>query len=260
MKTEGLTKSKDIKGLPDEELIFTNPNVTSRSEGNLFIVSGTEEELKRIAIDIFNHIENNGHPESYEKLVKELIDSEDEGLRPPGFAICFAKEKGKRVLWIQSRSSFNQPDRLRYLKNIVEEATKVFKFPNLEIERGEIERVASTFSPNNKEDFVKRFFTEVKNTKLIPLTEDIWSTLENSDSYGISKNGWDEVQHHAVEGHTNNPRDWQVIKESILKATQINAPIILKFGTQFHLVAGNTRLMVSRAMGIIPDVLLVEMK
>jgi len=41
---------------------------------------------------------------------------------------------------------------------------------------------------------------------------------------------------------------------------EYDRPLILKFGDRYHLVAGNTRLSTAAALGIIPIVLIGELK
>ncbi len=136
-----------------------------------------------------------------------------------------------------------------------------FLFPDIEKERGEIERVAEKYKPENVTEFVNEFYRKAKEAQLIDLTEDLWSVLDNTDSYDISRDGWEKVDEH-VE-HTNNEtgssRDWNDLRKKMEQGQELDAPIILRYKGELHKVSGNTRLMVTRALGVTPKVLLIEM-
>ncbi len=140
-----------------------------------------------------------------------------------------------------------------------EEKISSFIFPNLKTEQDEIVRTAIQFAKEDTTVFLKKFIERAKESEMIVMTEDIWSKLENTDSYDIKKGDWKMVEYHAVEGNPTAPRDWQTLKLRIEKGEQLNAPIICQKGGTLHLVSGNTRLMVSRALEITPSVLWVNM-
>lgn len=139
---------------------------------------------------------------------------------------------------------------------------EAFTFPDITKEAGEIERVAKQYDPEHAEAFALKFVEKAKQSKLIDMTEEMWSKLENTDSFDISKDGWDKVSEHVDHGNKESGanRDWQDIKQKMEQAVVLDAPIILKRLNELHLVSGNTRLMVARALGKIPKVLLVEME
>lgn len=138
---------------------------------------------------------------------------------------------------------------------------EVFIFPNLKDQVGEIERVAQLYAPQNEHDFRENFLEASKQGQLVDLTEDLWSKLENTDSYDIKSGDWEKIEEYInfsnIENGSN--RDWNDLKQKIEQGQQVDAPIILKYDDTFHLVSGNTRLMVSRALGKTPKVLIVEM-
>ena len=129
-----------------------------------------------------------------------------------------------------------------------------FKFPNIESERGEFERVAQTFQI----DADTLIFLAKEEGKLIPLNSSMWDVLENTDSIELSIDDWDLVERHAV--HQDVSRDWESLKVRMETGKQMYAPIVMEFEGRYHLVSGNTRLMVARALGITPKVLLFEYK
>ncbi len=140
------------------------------------------------------------------------------------------------------------------MKESFEDGKEYFKYPNIEAERGEFERVSRTFNV----DIDTLMFLAAEESRLIPLNASIWDVLENTDSNRLEKGNWGEVQA-CSEAHTRI-RDWKKFKNLEESSEPIAAPIILKFGDIYHLVAGNTRLMVARALGITPMVLMFEYK
>ena len=130
------------------------------------------------------------------------------------------------------------------MKESFEAASQAFVYPDIMKEAGEFERVALTFSIDTS---VLLF--QAKDGEMTSLDEDMWQKLENTDSNRFESGDWDKVAEYA----TMAERDWQSIHNS---TSGIDAPIIMKFGDRYHLVAGNTRLMVARARGINPKVLL----
>ena len=138
------------------------------------------------------------------------------------------------------------------------EHPELFRFPDIEAERGEIERTAEDYFPGvDKDAFAKEFITRAKSGRLEPFSEDQWKKLENTDSLQITPGDWETVKHCAEKN--TPPRDWQSLRADIENGVSVKAPIIVRKDAGLHLVAGNTRLMVARALGTIPDVLVVDM-
>ena len=132
---------------------------------------------------------------------------------------------------------------------------EIFTFPNLEKEEGEIERVAKECTDEDPAEFTKRFLDLARQTKLVELSGEVWAALNNTHSQQVEKDTWDTVAHYGrIEG-----RDWQSLKEKIEHGAPLDAPIILKNNSGFHLVSGDTRLMVAKAMGLTPKVLIVDL-
>ncbi len=135
-----------------------------------------------------------------------------------------------------------------------------FGFPNIDKELGEIERVAQKYSPQDVRGFVQAFCEKAKQSQLADLTEEMWSALDNSDSFAVPQNGWDTIEDliNSLNEETGSTRDWKKFKTMMEKGQKVDAPILLKRSGQLHKVSGNTRLMVARAMGRTPKVLVVE--
>ncbi len=137
-------------------------------------------------------------------------------------------------------------------------SSDVFRFPSLKNQIGEIERVANTFDTTNKKSFIEKFMQKARHSTLIGMSEELWKKLENTDSLKILAGDWDAVALHAYHGG-DSPRDWQSLKLRMESGELLDAPIVVKIGNKMHLVSGNTRLMVARALGISPSVLLIDM-
>ena len=132
--------------------------------------------------------------------------------------------------------------------------------PDIQKEQGEIRRVSKeVFHEADAGKFFLRFREAAKTASLLDLSEDAWSRLENTDSHDITPQNWVQVEENAIAGHSDHPRDWQLLRTLYEQDAPIEAPIVLKTGNTLHLVAGNTRLMVARALGITPKILLVEL-
>ena len=123
-----------------------------------------------------------------------------------------------------------------------------WKKPDVDEEQGEIERTALALGIDNYEDIVAK----AKKSKLEPLTEEVWSQLENTDSYDT-----DTVKKADALAREYN-RDIASVFDGMGK--ELPSPIVLlRDGEPPYLVGGNTRLMASRALGHTPKVLLVRM-
>jgi len=137
-------------------------------------------------------------------------------------------------------------------ENLENSRKEYFKYPNIEKEEGEFDRVAVEFGI---ETSVLMF--QAQNGELVQLTEEVLSKLENTDANTFDVGDWDAVHDHSNPDGVHK-RDWESLKTKMEKGEVLDAPIIMKFGDRYHLVSGNTRLMVSRAMGIYPKALIFE--
>jgi hypothetical protein len=123
-----------------------------------------------------------------------------------------------------------------------------WKRPSWSDEYGEFERVGDEMKIDV--GMLKGAFDQ---GRLIPLTDDIWSILDNTDSWAIQS--MEEVlKYSATYG-----RDIKRIIIGLQSNVDMPAPIVLKFsGNQYTLVGGNTRLMAAKALNIRPYVWLME--
>ena len=139
----------------------------------------------------------------------------------------------------------------------IEGTGSMFVFPSFKHEEGEIERVQAHFQINT-ENFVQKFLERALQEKLVKLTDDVWDTLENTDSNpsNLARGDWDAVAEHCNAHEVK--RDWQSLKTKMQGGIQLDAPVIARRGRVLHLLSGNTRLMIARALGKRPEVLIVD--
>lgn len=124
-------------------------------------------------------------------------------------------------------------------------------------EMDEIERAAQDLSRDGKyETSVKEILNVFKNAKETKLDNEVWKKLENTESNQIKKGDMDKVVELAKKYHKSSPLK---LKDAIMSG-EYKPPLILKFGNQYHLVAGNTRLCTAAALGISPKVIIGELK
>ena len=124
-----------------------------------------------------------------------------------------------------------------------------WKKPDLQEEIEEIERTAVDLDID-----ASKLFEDAKKGKIIDLSDDIWSKLDNTDSWDIK----------SIEDARVLADEYDKDIESLIRGFEsgkasIPAPIVLKRQEGgYYLIAGNTRLMVARAFGMIPKIYLVE--
>jgi len=130
----------------------------------------------------------------------------------------------------------------------------VFASPNIQAEKSEFERVAKKFGIDVS---VLTFLAE-RYGKLTELNDDIWSQLKNTDSYKVPVDGHDTAEIYATIAGRNYHAVAEAVYAGVSLGKQLDAPIIIKCGEEYHLVSGNTRLMATRAYGVIPNVWIFE--
>lgn len=122
-------------------------------------------------------------------------------------------------------------------------------------EMDEIERVVQDLSRDEDIDIsVKEVKKKFQDAELKKLTKSIWKKLENTESNEIDKGDMESVEKIAKKYNKTSPTK---LKKS-LESGDYNPPMIIKYNNKYHLVAGNTRLCTAAAMGITPNVLIIE--
>ena len=114
--------------------------------------------------------------------------------------------------------------------------------PIIKAENEEIERTADELGlPYDT------VYNSLVNGDEVTLTDEIWSRLENTDSYDINS------EEEAIELAQYYGKDYK----SILSAEKTPPALILQYSpNKYYLIGGNTRLMFARAKGINPQVIL----
>ena len=123
-------------------------------------------------------------------------------------------------------------------------------------EMDEIQRVVQDLSRHhNFNTTVEDVSKEIENATPQPLKYKIWNQLENSESVDINKGDFDEVFKIANKYQKGNPLK---LKKKFNEGNY-HPPIIARFDDRYWLVAGNTRLCTAKAMGINPNVLIIDL-
>ncbi len=137
--------------------------------------------------------------------------------------------------------------------------------PNIESERGEIERVTKQFlrlEPTDEN--IQQVLESLRAAEMVELSDAQWEKLDNTDSFHKVRPGHVEdakaiTEHYNQTLEPHNQRDFDTLLSVFETAKAIKAPLILRNkGGQTHLVSGNTRLMIARALNIRPKVALAD--
>ena len=159
------------------------------------------------------------------------------------------KEKVKllQIPFIEKRQKQKEEYRRRY--NISESKKDAKK------EGDEIQRAVQDLSRlHNFNTSVSELTRGIVDSSPQPLSSEIWEVLENTESNDIEEGDFDTVFRLAQKYGKSNPL--KLIKK--LKEGSYNPPIIVRYDDQYRLVAGNTRLCTAAALGIVPEVLIVD--
>lgn len=130
------------------------------------------------------------------------------------------------------------------LKQLLLEIENKWEKPSFEEERSEFEKIAEELDLDMSE--LERNFT---NGELRMFPKKIWNQLKNTDS--TKTTSFDDLVQVIQKMKKTDPefdRDWKGIALAIKKGLPMKAPIILKHKKAYYLIAGNTRLMVAKAM------------
>jgi len=116
-------------------------------------------------------------------------------------------------------------------------------------EMGEIDRTAQEFNIP-----IKDLQYAFEAGKEVILGDDIWSKLENTDSYEIKN------LEQAIKLADKYKKDWKSIITAIKEEQQLPLPLVLNWADgKYYLVTGNTRLMIYKALNLQPVVLVANL-
>jgi hypothetical protein len=140
------------------------------------------------------------------------------------------------------------------LKRLLTEIEQKWEKPSFGEEREEFERTAEELDLK-----LEKLHDAFKNGNLRLLPKSIWEKLNNTDS--IKTDSFDSLVQVLQKYKKKDPefeRDWLGMKNAYKKGLPMKAPIVLKHKGEYHLIAGNTRLMVARVLGVQPFVFLIS--
>lgn len=118
--------------------------------------------------------------------------------------------------------------------------------PSFRDELGEFKRISSHFNIS----IVTLWFRFVCGHRT-ELSDEIWSRLHNTDSWETQTT---EYADHAAR---QNNRDIVSLRQAFRDQKPMQMPVVIQRGEEYHLVSGNTRLMVCRSQSIRPQILLI---
>lgn len=135
-----------------------------------------------------------------------------------------------------------------YLKSLISEQKSSWINPSLEGSMDSIENISEDLFIN-PEVIIDSF----PNGSLMYLNKNILDNLQNTDFRKV--NSYLNLVEYIQKNQKSNPeykRDWISIKNALKNKSPIEAPVIMKYKRNYHLLDGNIRLMVSKISGIPP--------
>lgn len=122
-------------------------------------------------------------------------------------------------------------------------------------EEPELKRVVKVLKDLGIETTVEKLLEKLSHTTETKLEPKIWNQLENTESNQIKKGEIKKVIELAKKYNKQNPLE---LKKA-LQSGDYKRPLIVKFGDRYHLISGNTRLSTAAALGLKPQVLIIEL-
>ncbi len=134
--------------------------------------------------------------------------------------------------------------------------------PNLEKEKGELKRAARDFLGD--ESLTQELEETLIGTPPTELSESDWEALENTDSFHNVRFGSVHDAREITEEYNalldkDSKRDFEALLDGFIEGKAMESLTIVKKGKRLHLISGNTRLMIARALGIKPKVIIAEL-
>lgn len=139
--------------------------------------------------------------------------------------------------------------------------------PDFDKEASEIKRILEDFlNQEPSEENVGKIIDILKETPSTQLNYETWSMVENTDSFKNIGPGDIEKAREKCEGYNkelppDKKRDFEDILSGFTEGKEMQMPVIIKSKNGLlHLLSGNTRLMISRALNIQPQVIIGEVE
>jgi hypothetical protein len=135
--------------------------------------------------------------------------------------------------------------------------TIVWVKDNFSVEEHELKRTAAKFSDNDKKvtnenlNYLKKIYS---TTFATPLSISDWRRMTNTDSFTTTTV---EKMNIALE-RNNAPRDIGRIFTQYA-SLKVSCPIAIRLGNNsLELIAGNTRLMAAKVLGVTPKIIILK--
>lgn len=135
-------------------------------------------------------------------------------------------------------------------------------YPDIDEEKEEIIRTAMEFAgfDNDYREEISKIYNAIDRGRIQPLDEAMWSKLTNSDSFQFKLGQVEEAKAYALEAG-KSPEGVDKILAGMRNGQPMQSPIIvIRSDGVPYLVSGNTRLMLARAVGDTPHVVIANMK
>ena len=136
--------------------------------------------------------------------------------------------------------------------------------PDFEKEFGEYERIANTFFKNlGKKEILHKIHETIASATPAELSDEEFEALENSQAWhGVRPGFLEDVEKVIKENieQGGSAKDMPGIIAGFKEGQPMQMPVALTLPNgKNHLVSGNTRLLVARALGIRPRILLIDL-
>lgn len=138
--------------------------------------------------------------------------------------------------------------------------------PDLKKEKGEIERVIRKFLGKEIiEENIEAVEKVLETAPIVELSDADWAMLENTESFHEIGPGQLAEVERVVDMYNQdlapeNKRDFKKLLVGFQPGNRMQTPTILKYQGKLHLISGNTRLMIARALNVRPKVIIGEIK
>jgi len=186
-------------------------------------------------------------PDFSKKQSKNNTGLNSFGLKPPSMIASpkvapFKEGNKKAEALLKDKGSFEK------LKKAASLRKNFWSKPSFKEEEGEFQRISNDLGVSTEE--LKQAFD---NASFQKLKDEDWMNLQNTDSFETTS--FKDV---VDLGKTYGKKSLDHLVDSF-KTGRVKTPIVLKHKGETTLVGGNTRLMMSRALGIKPTVMVVDL-